>query len=72
MVRLRGGDSDPKFGAGHVRIQVPLGGLRPLPLPTVEITGGYVEPLPELGLTGIKGTVRPAPGPAAGADAAPW
>jgi hypothetical protein len=62
MVRLRGGDSDPRFGASNVRIQVPLRGLRPLPLPTVEVTGGYVEPLPELGLTGIRGTIRPAPG----------
>ena len=40
MVRLRGGDSDPRFGASNVRIQVPLRGMRPLPLPTVEVTGG--------------------------------
>jgi hypothetical protein len=62
MVRLRGRDSDPRFGASSVKIQVPLRGLRPLPLPKVEIAGGYVEPLPELGLTGITGTIQPAPG----------
>jgi hypothetical protein len=62
IVRLRGGDADPKFGAGKVRVVVPLAGLRPLPTPTLEIVGGYVQPLPALGLTGIKGSVRPAPG----------
>jgi hypothetical protein len=62
MVRLRGRDSDPRFGASSIKIQVPLRGLRPLPLPKVEIAGGYVEPLPELGLTGITGTIQPAPG----------
>jgi hypothetical protein len=61
MVRLRGRDSDPRFGASDLKIRVPLRGLRPLPLPAVDITGGYLEPLPELGLTGIAGTIRPAP-----------
>jgi hypothetical protein len=62
IVRLRGGDGDPKFGASKVRIVVPLEGLRPLPQPIFEVTGGYLQPLPDLGLTGITGSVRPAPG----------
>jgi hypothetical protein len=62
ILRLRGGDADPKFGAGKVRVVVPLAGLRPLPAPTLEMVGGYLQPLPALGLTGIKGSVRPAPG----------
>ena len=62
ILRLRGGDADPKFGAGRIRVVVPLAGLRPLPAPTLEMAGGYLQPLPALGLTGIKGSVRPAPG----------
>jgi Transglycosylase len=65
IVRLRGGDADPKFGTGKVRVVVPLAGVRPLPMPTFEMVGGYLQPLPALGLTGIKGSVRPAPGVAA-------
>ena len=64
IVRLRGGENDPKFGAGRLRVSVPLQGLRPLPEPTVEVAGGYVQPLPDLGLTGIKG---PSPRRRAGA-----
>jgi hypothetical protein len=64
IFRLRGGDADPKFGAGKVRLVVPLSGLHPLPTPTLEMVGGYLQPLPALGLTGIKGSVRPVPGPA--------
>jgi hypothetical protein len=62
IIRLRGGDADPKFGVGKVRAVIPLAGLRPLPTPTLEMVGGYVQPLPALGLTGIKGSVRPAEG----------
>ncbi len=62
ILKLRGGEGDPKFGAGKVRVVVPLVGLRPQPTPTFEVTGGYLQPLPDLGLTGIKGSVRPAPG----------
>ncbi|HEY0713361.1 MAG TPA: biosynthetic peptidoglycan transglycosylase, partial [Polyangia bacterium] len=61
IVRLRGRDSDPKFGASRVRVVVPLEGLRPVPLPIFEVSGGYLQPLPDLGLTGITGSVRPAP-----------
>jgi hypothetical protein len=59
IVRVRGGENDPKFGAGRVRVVVPLQGLHPLPEPTFEMSGGYLQPLPDLGLTGIKGSMRP-------------
>lgn len=62
IVRLRGHDSDPKFGVGKTRLVVPLVGLRPLPEPIFEMSGGYLQPLPGLGLTGITGSVRPAHG----------
>jgi hypothetical protein len=60
IVRIRGGENDPKFGAGKLRMTVPLQGMRPLPAPTVEVAGGYVQPMANLGLTGIRGTVKPA------------
>ena len=35
------------------------------------MSGGYLQPLPHLGLTGIKGSIAPSPGPARrGAQAA--
>jgi hypothetical protein len=67
IVRVRGGDKDPKFGAGKLRMTVPLAGMRPLPAPTVEVSGGYLTPMPNLGLTGIRGTVKPVPAPAGAA-----
>jgi hypothetical protein len=66
IVRVRGGENDPKFGAGKLRLSVPIKGLRPLPEPKLEVAGGYVQPLPNLGLTGIKGTIEPSGPPAAG------
>jgi hypothetical protein len=73
IVRVRGGENDPKFGAGRLRVSMPLRGLRPLPEPKLEVAGGYVQPLPNLGLTGIQGTIEPAgqptaPGAVAGPD----
>ena len=62
MLRLRGREGDPKFGAAHCRLSVPLEKLRPQPVPDIAISGGYVQLLPTLGLTGIKGTVAPAAG----------
>ena len=59
IVRVRGGENDPKFGAGKVRMTLPLAGLRPRAEPTIAVAGGYVQPLPDLGLTGIQGTVKP-------------
>ena len=71
IVRVRGGENDPKFGAGRLRVSMPLRGLRPLPEPKLEVAGGYVQPLPNLGLTGIKGTIEPTGEPgAAGAPRA--
>jgi hypothetical protein len=69
IVRVRGGENDPKFGAGRLRMTLPLEGLRPRAEPKIEVAGGYVTPLPNLGLTGIKGTVTPVAGAIAGADA---
>jgi hypothetical protein len=61
-IRVRGGDRDPNFGASDVRATVALAGLRPVGPPDVNIEDGYLQVLPTLGLTGIRGTVRPAQG----------
>ncbi len=58
-VRLRGGDSDPTFGATLVEADGPLEGLRPAPYPRVRISEGYLRVLPTLPLTGINGTIGP-------------
>jgi hypothetical protein len=70
-VRLRGGDRDPRFGAGVLELSAPLAGLRPLPRPEVRISEGYVQILRTLGLTGIRGTIQPRPGEAAADQAHP-
>lgn len=68
-VRVRGREGDPVFGAGAVEGQIRLSGLRPLGYPSVRVHEGYLRVSSTLALTGITGTVTPAP-PSGAASAA--
>lgn len=47
------------FGARQLSVSIPLKGLRPLSIPSLSVTDGYVQALPSLGLSGITGQVAP-------------
>lgn len=59
---VRGGDRDPRFGAGEVGLTSKLHGLRPTGAPVVRVSEGFVQALRSLALSGIKGTLGPAKG----------
>jgi hypothetical protein len=61
-----GSDSAPGFGAESVTIEGPLAGMRPHGFPQISVKEGHVQPLPNLPLTGIAGSLRPTQ---AGGDA---
>jgi len=63
---LRGSESAPAFGAEALTIEGPLAGMRPHGFPQVSVKDGRVQPLPNLPLTGITGSLRPTQ---AGGDA---
>jgi hypothetical protein len=67
-VRLRGGDKDPRFGAGSLAIDGMMDGLRPARYPHVQVTDGFVLPMRTLPLTGITGTLGPGKNLDPGAD----
>ena len=62
----RGSESAPGFGAQGVAIEGPLSGMRPHGFPQISVKEGHVQPLPNLPLTGITGSLRPTQ---AGGDA---
>lgn len=54
-----GGVSSPGFGAESVNIEGPLEGMRPHGFPQISVKEGHVNPLPNLPLTGIAGSLGP-------------
>ncbi|MDZ4696171.1 MAG: biosynthetic peptidoglycan transglycosylase [Deltaproteobacteria bacterium] len=50
--------SGSSFGAESLLVSAPLTGLRPTGLPEIEVVDGYLQAMPQLGLTGISGHVR--------------
>jgi len=46
------------FGAESLRVTVALSGLRPASFPELEVVSGYLQAMPNLGLTGISGHMR--------------
>jgi hypothetical protein len=61
-----GGEAAPTFGAETLTIEGPLSGMRPHGFPQISVKEGHVQPLPNLPLTGIAGSLRPTQ---AGGDA---
>jgi hypothetical protein len=61
-----GSESAPGFGAEAITIEGPLAGMRPHGFPQISVKEGHVQPLPNLPLTGIAGSLRPTQ---AGGDA---
>lgn len=62
----RGSDSAPGFGAEAITVEGPLEGMRPHGFPQISVKEGHVQPLPNLPLTGIAGSLGPTQ---AGGDA---
>jgi hypothetical protein len=61
-----GSETAPAFGAETLTIEGPLSGMRPHGFPQISVKEGHVQPLPNLPLTGIAGSLRPTQ---AGGDA---
>lgn len=63
---LHGSESAPAFGAEALTVEGPLAGMRPHGFPQISVKEGHLQPLPNLPLTGITGSLRPTQ---AGGDA---